>query len=180
MPLRTAKLADGFLKTFKNMGFKEVLALARPLLLLFRRMNSELQIEEKTPESTGQLALHLPLGLLGFERIKRYLLIPAPEAAPFYWLQMAGEPSLAFLVVPPEGLIPNYFPEISSDDVAFLKLNDSAEAGILNIVILNPGGRATVNLKGPIVFNRKTLKGKQVILSNANDFGLKHPLPLAS
>jgi flagellar assembly factor FliW len=155
-------------------------ALARPLLGLFARMNSELQLEESIPVIAEPATLHLPFGLLGFERIKRYRLIPAPEAPPFYWLQMAGDPSLAFLVIPPEGIIPNYFPEISSDDVDYLELGDSAEAGILNIVVLKPGGRTTVNLKGPIIFNRNSLKGKQVILANANDYALKYTLPLAS
>jgi flagellar assembly factor FliW len=143
-------------------------------------MNSELQIEESIPAFADPTTLHLPFGLLGFERIKRYLLIPAPQAPPFYWLQMAGDPSLAFLVIPPEGIIPNYYPEISSDDVEYLDLSDSTEAAILNIVVLKPGGRTTVNLKGPIIFNRKSLKGKQVILANANDYALKYTLPLAS
>ncbi len=142
-------------------------------------MNSELLIDEAAPETAEETVLHLPLGLLGFERIKRYLLIPAPDAAPFSWLQMAGEPSLAFLVVPPEGLLPNYFPEIGDEDVAYLSLTDPADAAMLNIVILHPGGRATVNLKGPIVFNRNTRIGKQVILSNANEYSIKYSLPLA-
>jgi len=33
-----------------------------------------------------------------------------------------------------------------------------------------------VNLKGPIVINRRTLIGKQVILNNASRYSLHHPL----
>ena len=42
-----------------------------------------------------------------------------------------------------------------------------------------PNGGATVNLKGPIVVNRHTLRGKQVIPTNAPKFALQHPLPVA-
>jgi flagellar assembly factor FliW len=37
-----------------------------------------------------------------------------------------------------------------------------------------------MNLKGPILLNRHTLRGKQVILTNAANFQLKFPLPLAA
>jgi len=36
-----------------------------------------------------------------------------------------------------------------------------------------------VNLKGPIVINRRTLTGKQVIPVNAAEYAIRHPLPLA-
>ncbi|MEJ0091179.1 MAG: motility-associated protein [Limisphaerales bacterium] len=41
--------------------------------------------------------------------------------------------------------------------------------------------RPTVNLKGPLIINRHTLAGKQVILANANatDYSVQHPLPVA-
>src|SRR6185369_4402763 len=110
-------------------------------------MNSELLIDEAEKESAEHTAIRLPFGLLGFEKIKRYILIPAPEAEPFSWLQMAGDPSLAFLVVAPEEVLPNYFPEISQEDVNYLDLSNPDDAAILNIVTLHPGGHATVNLK---------------------------------
>ena len=50
---------------------------------------------------------------------------------------------------------------------------------MLNIVTLRGKQSATINLKGPIVINRHTLIGKQVILANAADFTLQHPLSLA-
>jgi flagellar motor component MotA len=32
------------------------------------------------------------------------------------------------------------------------------------------------NLKGPVVFNRRTLVGKQVVLANAAAYSIQHPL----
>jgi flagellar assembly factor FliW len=68
---------------------------------------------------------------------------------------------------------------LSELDAAFLDLNDPSEAFVLNIVTLRGPGRATVNLKGPIVINRRTLIGKQVIPVNAAEYAIQHPLPLS-
>jgi flagellar assembly factor FliW len=121
--------------------------------------------------------IELPLGLLGFEAIKNYLLIESPDEAPFSWLQMMESPKHAFLVVPPSAVIADYAPEISDEDVNFLGLQSPGDALLLNIVTLRPGGTPTVNLKGPIVVNRRTLVGKQVIPVNVAHFPLQHPLP---
>jgi flagellar assembly factor FliW len=50
---------------------------------------------------------------------------------------------------------------------------------VLNIVTLRNGDRPTVNLRGPVVINRRTLVGKQVIPNNAAQYSLRHPLAAA-
>ncbi len=121
----------------------------------------------------------LPFGLLGFESVKKYVLLSNPMEEPFMWLQMIDDASQAFLVVPPGAATADYEPDISDEDARFVGLDDPADAIVLNIVTLRSDGRATVNLKGPIVLNRKTLTGKQVIPINAADYSLQHPLPVA-
>jgi flagellar assembly factor FliW len=54
------------------------------------------------------------------------------------------------------------------------------DALLFNIVTLRGPSRATLNLKGPIVINRHTHMGKQVILANASNYSVEHPLPVAS
>jgi flagellar assembly factor FliW len=122
--------------------------------------------------------IHMPAGLLGFENSKRFVLLTEPEEAPFSWFQALDDSAIAFLVLPPFDAIPEYVPEISDDDVAYLGLKQPSDALIYNIVTLRPN-QATINLKGPIVINRFTLRGKQVILQNASKWSVRHPLPLA-
>ncbi len=122
--------------------------------------------------------IEMPMGLLGFENIKKYVLLSNPDEAPFLWLQVLDDPKLAFLVLPPSELFPTYQPEIGPDDVKVLGLNGPEDALVLNIVTLRPGGRATVNLKGPIVLNRHNLVAKQVVPVNALHYNLQHPLPV--
>jgi len=123
--------------------------------------------------------VHLPLGLLGFEPIKRYALLENQNESPFRWLQVIDNPNLAFLVLPALEVFPEYEPDVPPEDVKFLELNNPEDALVFNIVTLQAKGSATVNLKGPIVINRFTLQGKQVVLANASRYSIQHPLPLS-
>jgi flagellar assembly factor FliW len=121
------------------------------------------------------LQVQLPLGLLGFERIKTYSLIAKPDQEPFRWLSVPDGEDLAFLVVPPCFVMPDYAPDLSDDDVDFLEIRNPNDALVFNIVTLKSDGSATVNLKGPIVINRHTLIGKQVVLSQSG-YAIQHPI----
>lgn len=121
--------------------------------------------------------IHLPAGLLGFEKHKKYLLRSRAEEEPFHWFQVLDDPSITFLVVSPFEVLPNYQPDIPAEDVQLLGLECPEDAFLLNIVTLRPNGRSTINLKGPIVVNRFSLVGKQAILTNAAEYSVQHPLP---
>jgi flagellar assembly factor FliW len=122
--------------------------------------------------------IRMPLGLLGFEHIKEYVLLANPDEAPFLWLQVLADPSLAFLAISPFIVLSDYAPDLGPEDADFLELTQPHDALVFNIVTLRPGGRATVNLRGPVVVNRRTLLGRQVIPLNAAEYDLRHPLPI--
>ena len=130
----------------------------------------------ETSQTEGRDIIRLPFGLLGFEHVKQYILLANPAEEPFMWFQMLDDAKRAFLVAPPSRIVPDYQPDISDDEVDFLELADPSDAFLLNIVTLRGNGQATVNLKGPIVINRRTLIGKQVIPNNAAQYSLHHPL----
>ena len=123
--------------------------------------------------------VRMPMGILGFEQMKNYLLIANPDEEPFRWLQVKDDPALAFIVIKPFLVAPDYRPDIPQQEVEFLKLASPEDAALLNIVTLHGPNRATVNLKGPVVINRNTGVGKQVIIANAADYSVQHPFPLA-
>ena len=123
--------------------------------------------------------VRLPLGILGFEQLKNYVLLANPAEKPFAWLRVADNNSLAFVVIDPFVIKPDYKPDIPQTDVEFLGLTDPGDALMLGIVTIHSQGRATMNLKGPIVINRRTHTGKQVIIANATDYSVQHPLPVA-
>ena len=137
-------------------------------------------IETQAATANEEIAINLPLGLLGFEQVHWYSLSALPEEAPFLWLRRRDDRSLGFLLISPFEHVAYYQPDVLPDDVAFLKLTSPADALVLNIVTLHGNGQATVNLKGPIVINRRTRIGKQVVPRNAADYSVQHPLPVAT
>jgi flagellar assembly factor FliW len=124
--------------------------------------------------------LTFPSGLPGFEQKKGYVLLAKPDEAPFLRLQMVGDPNISFVAIAPAAVLDHYRPDLSPDDVLALGLHDPADALVFNIVTVHPDGVATVNLKGPVVVNRQTLVGRQVVPLNAAAWPLAHPLPAAS
>ncbi|HTI72377.1 MAG TPA: flagellar assembly protein FliW [Candidatus Limnocylindria bacterium] len=128
-------------------------------------------------ETQAETPVSFPLGLLGFEAYKHFVLIHSPEEEPFGWLQVPEDSRLAFLVLSPFCVVPDYQAEISEEDARFLGLKSPGDALIYNIVTLRPGAPATINLKGPIVINRETMVGRQVVLVNAAAYAVQHPLP---
>ena len=131
--------------------------------------------EPQTLPVKKESTISMPLGLLGFEQVKKYVLIITPEEEPFLWLQMLDNQNQGFVVVSPATVVPAYAPDIIQADVEFLNLQSPADALILNIVTVR-NGQASVNLKGPIVINRTTLVGKQCIPTNVAEFALQHPI----
>ena len=136
-------------------------------------------IEMEAPPAPLGNQVKLPLGILGFEKIKDYVLLADPAEAPFAWLRVADNSSLAFVVINPFAVMSDYAPDIPEADVEFLGIKESSEAVLLNIVTVHGPNRATVNLKGPIVINRATHIAKQVIIANAGEYSVQYPIPVA-
>jgi flagellar assembly factor FliW len=137
-------------------------------------------IEAEPSAVVRREAVQLPKGLLGFEAIKDYVLTFNPDEEPFAWLSVEGNASLAFVVMDPFLALAEYQPDIPQADVEFLKLQRPEDALVLGIVTLREHQPPTVNLKGPIVINRRTQTGKQVIIANAAAYSVQHPLPVAT
>jgi flagellar assembly factor FliW len=75
-------------------------------------------------------------------------------------------------------VVPTYQPDIPDEDAGYLGLQGPEDACVLNIVTVSDATKATMNLKGPIVLNRRTLMAKQVIPANAAEYSVQHPLPV--
>ncbi|MBK8858642.1 MAG: flagellar assembly protein FliW [Opitutaceae bacterium] len=121
----------------------------------------------------------LPQGLVGFKDYTRGELHYTPDQLPFLWLRLhgLGDP-VHFIVIEPGGLVPDYELEIFDEDAASLELRDPGDALVLNIVNLRQQQpvEATVNLIGPIVVNRRTHVGRQLVIANYSRYSAHHLL----
>ena len=120
----------------------------------------------------------LPQGLFGFADVRFLDLVYDEEELPFMWLREEKKDGLAFIVLEPGGIIPNYSVEVSDADVQVLGITGPEDTMILNIVTLPPdqSGKISLNLVGPIIVNRRTLTGKQCIINNHEEFSARHVL----
>ena len=106
----------------------------------------------------------------------------AQEELPFMWLRESNKEGLAFVVIEPTGIVPNYLVEIADADVESLGITGVNDTMILNIVTLNPEqpGTISVNLVGPIVINRNTREGKQCIINNHEQYSARHVIDVGA
>lgn len=123
-------------------------------------------------------AFQLPEGLVGFPEHRSFELLQVPDQEPFLWLHLQGPESIHFVVLEPNGIIPDYELELFDEDAQFLGIEDGSDAMVLNIVTVKPSHpeAATVNLTGPVIVNRKTGIAKQCILANYTRYSAHHRL----
>ena len=106
-----------------------------------------------------------PHGIPGFERHKEYGLVVVDEEDPFLRLLSIEEPSLGFVIVNPMLIWSDYNPEITKEDLDSLEIESADELEMYCLVTLSKVAQdVTVNLKGPICINTRTMRGKQMIL----------------
>lgn len=155
-------------------------------------MSAALSLSSPTPERTiasavlGDVIISLetlfqfPEGLHGFERHQEYVLVPTKRAG-FFWLQSAEEPGLAFLLVDPFQLQVGYEVDLGAGDQVFLDLQQPDDALVLTVVTLpsSKSGTMTTNLRGPLVLNVRTRKGRQVVRADER-YGLQEPVVLGT
>lgn len=129
--------------------------------------------EREIPETD---VFEFPEGLLGFEGIRSYVLLPGPGGGPFSWLQAAEVPSLAFVVLDPAVLFPEYRVKLRLEDMAPIGLED-VSAGMVRVIVTVPrgAGEITANLQGPLVLNRRTRRARQFVLSEPG-LTTRHPV----
>ncbi len=110
----------------------------------------EIEIDERQ-------RINFPQGILGFENIKEYALLNAKQW-PFYWLQSVDVPDLAFILIDPKIIRPDYTADVDggysenfSDPVA-----DKENMLIFAIVTIpEDQKKMSANLQGPVIINRE-------------------------
>jgi len=101
--------------------------------------------------------------ILGFGRYRRYTLVEESTSSLVRWLQSIDDPDLAFLVIDPMTIVPDYEVTLHPDDLEDLGVQKEQDAQFFTLLVVSESEVRT-NLKAPIVFNPGTHKAKQVVL----------------
>jgi flagellar assembly factor FliW len=117
--------------------------------------------------------INIPEGPAGFPDCTRFVFVDKENELPFRTLQSLDTPTLAFIVISPQTVRPNYRIDITLDDLKLIEADSIENVDVYVIVEVHQNiDQITVNLQAPIVINTQKQLGHQFILSNT-DYGLK-------
>ena len=134
--------------------------------------------QEFVPDETNN-KFFMPEGLIGLPDFKRFELIVDPESLPFVVLRAVEGDEIQIPAVEPVGLVENYRLDIGDADAEMLGLvGADANPLILNVATIKSyePQKVTLNLAAPILINRRTRVGKQVVLLNYQSYSTTHVL----
>ena len=134
--------------------------------------------QEFVPDETNN-QFYMPEGLIGLPDFKRFELIVDPESLPFVVLRAVEGDEIQIPDVEPVGLVENYRLDIGDADAEMLGLvGADSNPLILNVATIKSyePQKVTLNLAAPILINRRTRVGKQVVLMNYQNYSTTHVL----
>jgi flagellar assembly factor FliW len=131
-----------------------------------------------TQPALETIQIEVPFGLIGLTNLRRFELTLVEDCWPFVQMKSVGDEELHFLAIDPRGVISGYDLELNDDDAEALGLEDEDDALVYNIATVHSAKPqyVTANLIGPVVVNRRTLIGKQVIIANSDRHSTVHAL----
>ncbi|MDO4711405.1 MAG: flagellar assembly protein FliW [Peptostreptococcaceae bacterium] len=117
-------------------------------------------------------------GIFGFENNKKFAMMNfEDDTDAMVCLQSTEDEGLAFVLMNPFFLMPDYQPELRTQDIRSLEITQNTKGVLYYVVCVVRENmvESTVNLRCPVVINPETKKAVQVILEN-NSYSFKHPL----
>lgn len=114
-------------------------------------------------------------GIPGFEEEKRFIVLyDGEEGSPFRWMQSIHNTDLAFAMVDPLMILPDYDGEIPEEAIEKLEIEKQEEIMVLSILVVPEDvEKISMNLKAPIIINTKNNKGMQVVL-DTDRYSVRH------
>ena len=121
--------------------------------------------------------LSFPRGILGFSKNKDFILFPHTEGSYFFWLQSIEDGNLAFVVMNPQLVKPDYTVNIEAPVLKELNAQELTELEVMCIVTIphNQPKKMTINLLGPIIINAKKRCALQIACSE-DQYSHRHPI----
>jgi flagellar assembly factor FliW len=134
--------------------------------------------QEFIPDETNN-QFFMPEGLIGLPDFNKFELIVDSESLPFVVLRAVEGDEIQIPALEPVGLVDNYRLDIGDADAEMLGLvGADANPLILNVATIKSyePQKVTLNLAAPILINRRTRVGKQVVLLNYQSYSTTHVL----
>ncbi len=137
-----------------------------------KKMMSRFGEIEYDPKKT----IHFPEGLIGFEGLRDYVVIPNQKEGPLFWIQSVDDPDIAFVLTDPTNFFLDYKVVPDESECRKLSISSREESLTLSVVTVHRDRSVTLNLQAPILYAPERSIGLQVILEKT-DYDSRTPLP---
>ena len=117
------------------------------------------------------------LPVIGFNDLKKFIILDPNKETLFKWLQSIEDPGLAFPIISVASLNYDYSVDLSDSVVKALDIQNPESLLVMNITSIpqdNPRG-TTINLLAPLIFNLDNLTAGQVVLSGSG-YDISYPM----
>lgn len=139
-----------------------------------KTLNTRFGEVEYNPEEV----LHFPQGLVGFESLRNFIVMPNKKEGPLFWIQSVDDPDVAFILTDPTNFFLDYTIQPSKEEQQVLGIQKESDCYVLSVVTVTPSKEITLNLAAPILFSSENNRAIQVILENS-PYSVKTHLPEA-
>ncbi|SDZ75835.1 flagellar assembly factor FliW [Desulfuromusa kysingii] len=139
---------------------------------MMKKIQSRFGEIEYDPENI----LEFPEGLIGFEELRHFIVMPNEKEGPLFWIQSVEDPEIAFVLTDPVGFYYDYKIVPDGHERKKLGIDDNASYHVLSVVTVPQDLKVTLNLAAPILFAPDTNRALQVVLEGTT-FSSKTPLP---
>ena len=117
-----------------------------------------------------------PKGLLGFESLREFMVMPAENEDPLICLQSLEDPQVAFLMVDPQRYFPEYRIDLGEKEAGVLGLGQDDDYCLLTMITVLQDQSVTLNLVAPVLYAPRTQRALQIVLENT-EYSVRTPLP---
>ena len=139
------------------------------------KINSRFGEIEYEPASV----LNFPEGLIGFEDLHDFVVMPNEKEGPLFWIQSIEDSQVALVLTDPSNFFPTYNVVPEELERKKIKLDENGECFSLVVVTVHQDRKITLNLVAPILFAPQSNKAIQVILENSG-YDIQTPLPVVN
>ncbi len=123
--------------------------------------------------------LNFSNGLIGFEDLHEYVVIPSGKEGPLFWIQSVDDAQIAFVLTDPTNFFLDYKVVPDQNECAKLGIESPDECHSLSVVTVHPDKQITLNLQAPILYAPEKCSGLQVILEKSK-YQSRTPLPVVN
>ena len=122
-----------------------------------------------TLELDEQTIITFTQPIIGFQDYRRFVILPGPAGGDLKWLQCTDEGGLAFIVMDPRLVLPDYAVSLKKSELLELAVASPDELEVYTLVVV-PMDRTQIrtNLRAPILLNPKLRLAKQAILDQSD------------